>query len=578
MAEAETLYRFRYWGGGEFRAFRSFMPIDMRLTIIILTILFWTFNARSQPLIEYADQRNDMVSYSKVFENISDNWTFVGSYNDENGVGAQNWVIERDPNGNLLASFPIGLPSSTERISSGVLYLLTSSGCDVGLGGAYLRAYSQTGVQLLQRYFPTWWNGPPTLNQIAKGTTDRLALFGGDLMWIVSLNGDSLSSTQLPLSTYTMGTWTSSGELLLAGGINLMLANDQGVTLAQAQVQNAILDILAIQTRQLVLTADRMVVYDPELQPIDTLLLGSELGLPKELLARDGISAIRTPAHLLILDNDLVPIDTISLNSVDGHFITDAILTETGMMTAGYQQIQDRRSGIMRMYDLEGESTDHTDDVELEMLSVDSAIVTGNSTTAHVTVRVTNHSPNVLDNVFMTFRYSPWPWTCGFLGDSFQFNDLALEPGASADLNLTDLYIPFLKPPSTGTWEYDLCVVALSPNHHMDRTTADNIACGNYIVDDVSTMVPEEHARERIWFSPCPVVGSTTIHAPGYSGTANIIIRDLLGRITRTELIQLTGSGSGTIDVNGLRPGRYIVSLQTGLFQPDVLGTIVIRE
>ena len=530
----------------------------MRFVLPLLVLCYSTITC-GQQLIEFSDQLHDLVSYTDVFQAENGNWIFVGSFNDEDGASAGPRIIKRSSTGELIWTTYSGITTSVERISAGLLYSVSSTGCDFSFPYSLMVVHSTSGELLFTKEYRSNDYGNPNLNFIARGTLDRLALYGNTYLYITSLSGDSLTSRTLPATNFRSATWTAQNNLLLAGGNTLLLMDALGNTIIQGQAAGPVIDLLPLTDATLVLLSDRIEVYDDELQLMATASLESVAGTPKEFMHRDGQIMVRTSSHFVGLNEDLDVVGDVPIDIIPGQTIAGAVLFDSLIMTCGTFRTNNRRSGIMRSYDLTGQNAAHTDDVAIELLSLDGFSAYGR---ANLTVRVSNNGQDTLNSVFLTYQPVPWPWNCGILGTSLQLNDLGVAPGTSRDVPFNELYLLYDTPPATGPWDLEICVIAMSPNRHMDRDTTNNISCREFTGGDIATGWGSNVDRTGTSIFPNPAMDVATIRSTMISGPFKVSIMDALGRIVLERGMNTDERGAAPMDVSKLGPGQYAVMIE----------------
>lgn len=533
--------------------------------VLLITNLFLAGPVRSQSFVEVADQAHDIVRYLDA-RPTSDGGALIYAWNNsENGHAAGFWLRRVGPDGAMLWTRPTLPVFDLELHAAGLLYTVTTPGCDVTASEYFLNAIDTEGDELFVSSYLVYPGFEHIdVRLIADNSTDKLALFGDEWLVITSLSGDSLTSRQLPVP-YTKGTWLSSGELLLIGASELKRLDGLGNDLSSTSMLGPVLDVKALDEGYLLLFDDRIEAYDNTLVLTSTAAFDTTLGVPKRFVQGMDTCMVHTTDGVVVIDELLAVQDTIPFPPLPGHIIEAVLPSGERYMTVG-SVLYDRRtgptatwsrsSGIIRTYDRAGNSVVEGPDVQLEIISLEPEIAPGANTFIDVnaTVRITNLGADAVEQLMVTHQPSPWPFICGIVGTSFSLTELDLQPGESVDLELHGLDLLFNTQPVGGPYDAEICMWALSPNAMVDRDASDNYACAT--LGDVITTIGE--VADDAAFSAYPNPTRDKVYLVGLpedlSGYCELI--DALGS-TRSVSVSQGSTGVVEADLSHMPSGTY---------------------
>jgi hypothetical protein len=151
-------------------------------------------------------------------------------------------------------------------------------------------------------------------------------------------------------------------------------------------------------------------------------------------------------------------------------------------MTASSILNHNRTSGIIKSYLTTGTTVSNIDDVELTLV-VDSTwlnLYENNPTfgplyyhRANFTAHVKNRSPNLLNKILVSFRFPSAFGMCGSPGITIIQHSISLAPDEILTIPFNEVsvtYGPYIS-------NQEICVVAISPNDHIDLNPSDNEGC-----------------------------------------------------------------------------------------------------
>ncbi len=128
---------------------------------------------------------------------------------------------------------------------------------------------------------------------------------------------------------------------------------------------------------------------------------------------------------------------------------------------------------------------------------------------------------------------------------------LELAPGQEITLNFSDLMES--EPPSE---DHEFCFEVLAPNGKIEPDISGNILCKTFN----TTSITEVSGEQSLRIFPNPAAGKLVVEA-GHAGNTLLQINDLGGKLVLEK--QIPGEQPSVIDVEFLKPGLYIISIQT---------------
>jgi hypothetical protein len=532
-----------------------------------------------QTPIDRMDQHTDIVHYDEVFPLGEDAWLFAGRGNIHGGQpSAMYFLCARTDSGDLLWELKHDLmPASywgntstvrAKKISvlqdDGVVIVGVVDGCDVVTGQSAVTRLDNDGEPVWQLEFTfSDFNHIPgshagIFDRLADGFSAYHAIASQDS--IISLNdeGEILHRWLSPASPVHCMRWENDTILLVGAGNGVFRTRIDGTVLSSLSLEGAehVMDIRKDGDRVLGLTSDQIAVLSDELQfshwiPTPAETYGFVDADDEVWLSAGGV-----------------------LHRIEENALTQLLETGTEamayrdsvVMTASSAGHHGRSGGRMKSYLMEdGTNVNHEDDVEL-LATVDSvsssqyyspvfsAIYTFR---AHTTVKVVNHSGNILDKVLLSYFAQYGMAFCGTPGQSIIADNLNLAPGDTATIPFSNIYLTSGPMTENSIHSMELCLVAVSPDDHLDIYPDDNQWC-----DEVTFTVPigidEIASPEKMKAFPNPTTG--IVFLPNANGSM-LEVMDATGR--RIALSQLT---SDRIDLRGMgvSEGVYLLRLDSG--------------
>ncbi|MBL7951614.1 MAG: T9SS type A sorting domain-containing protein [Flavobacteriales bacterium] len=550
----------------------------MRTHILLALVLTTPFAMRGQ-FIEMADQHSYDVSYSRIVP-VSGGFAVEAwsHYDGPDVPGLGGHVRFIDPAGQLSLAQQVSLINGSNNGS--VIYTSRDGGLwcfgrffggDV-IGSAQLMRFNGAGDILMERN----WDEEAWVfaDRMAKEPTEHLALLGESDVYITDTLGDVVDQWASPPGAVGPSLWSNDSTLVLSSGEHLVLTRMNGDILAEANIGSEVLDIRSFNGGSLLLCEDSIHLFSAALVKLSSAeFIASDgrrafLEGTAEVLFQAGGRLFRwqTPTSIeLLLEPELLP----------GQTINGMVLLDTLLSTVSTIHTFDHGSGLYKTYGLSSATTQHSIDVAVTEMLVDSIWTTCLqsstpgyafcSTWANTTVTVTNVGDEVLDEVVLGHKGETWyPWPTYPNGSMLRLTDLGLASGESTTVQMMEMIIRASSSQQGQVYEADICITALSPNELVDRDPEDNRNCTT-----ASVLLPvgltAQSTFDQLSISPNPF-------------TDRIILRNIPSDATAFELFDATGrcvfqangiamNGSLNIDVPGLLPGLYhgTITARSGL-------------
>jgi hypothetical protein len=529
-----------------------------------------------QTPIDRMDQHTDIVHYDEVFPLGEDAWLFAGRGNIHGGQpSARCFLNARTNDGELLWEFMHHLASASDMWNlpspvrhrhftalpdNGVL-LIGAWDCDVIMEETHLIRVDALGNELWHILFPfTSWgeNATTPYDKVADGLGLNHAIASQDSILTLNDDGEILHRWPAPSQPVHCMRWENDTTLLVGAGNGIFRTHMDGTILVSVSLDNTeyIQDFRREGERVLALTPSQIAVLS------DGLEFSHWIPTPAEtygIVDADDEVWLSAGGALHRIDED--ELTQLLFTGKDAMAYHDHVV-----MTASSAGHHGRFGGRMKSYLLEDGSTMiHEDDVEL-LATVDSvsssqyyspASGTIYTFRAHATVKVVNHSGNTLDKVLLSYFAQFGMAFCGTPGQTVIAEDLNLASGDTAIIPFKHLYLIHGPMTENSIHSMELCLVAVSPNDHLDIFPDDNQWC-----EEVTFTVPigieEADAPQKLKVYPNPTTG--IVFLPNANGSM-LEVMDATGR--RIALSQLT---SDRIDLRGMgvSEGVYLLRLDSG--------------
>lgn len=542
---------------------------DLRTHLLTLTVLASIGVARSQPLIELADQATDELTYSRILPIAGAGWVFFGYQNDPGGVASKNTLTARDPIGNLLWTVGFtGMQLVSGEVVAGpdstILACGSRNGCDVLFEESVITRIGSDGTAQWTFEVSTPW-----LNHIATNATDLIAFASDNEVRIVDLFGDSLTGWTSPATPIGTLCWTSDSDLLIAANNKLYLTDTAGSFHDSLSITGEVVQLAVRADNSIwVLCEDELLIVSHDLEPVASWSL-SEYETAKRLAIDANNAWVLTLDELVFVDGTSGPLSAFAIADLPGHTVADMACRDGQIVTAGTSELFTTRAAVMRSYDTNGNTVPHDEDISIAITSIDSVWLdpvfpagSEYSMSADFTVTLQNNGSTVVDELLLAHS-SGDTWICGMTGTMIPLTQLQLLPGQSMVVQMETVHAGPRTYPPGGNASAEFCIVAASPNHVVDRDTTDNQACATAAI--VGVAVPEMEAVDRFHVFPNPFTDHLFIDAVnGTDAAMDIQVLDPMGRTIHGARSLPEATGRHRIDVPRLAPGTYIVHIRSG--------------
>ncbi len=447
-----------------------------------LPLVFTLLTCWSQSPFEHADQRTFQVSYGACSA-LGDGWVVAGDYAEDDGspghgilrafdaAGETAWEVMQVDGGNQVYTRALSTFQNGDMVSASNLIE-----CDV-LVPWFLAERRNTGGDLI-------WSKDYAFSfvgDVAVNTGDSVA-FATDMgILITNAQGDSLTSFATG-SIHGMA-WDGPHTLLLSGWLGTLWRwSIYGDQIAGINLYQNVVDVLGWHGHIMALTSDgQLRTFGTDLSALDSLAVGPP-SYNRRLIPLGDQLIVADNTFSMVLDTSLEVVASIDMDPA-GEFPDDLFQTfaanEDAILQVASAVTAQRPAGLVRTVSLSGDFASHTANVSIEVLGFDSVYyqIQGGIVFPHadVTVRVTNLSPTVLNDVMVSHFLSSGP-ICGTAGTSVAVDNAGLAMGGFIYVPLTNLWLNYA-PWGWVNTDQTVCIGALSPNNLYDRDQSDNYAC-----------------------------------------------------------------------------------------------------
>ncbi len=549
----------------------------MRHSLLAATAFLFLCSAHAQ-FVEYADQRRPDVVYDKILD-LGDRFVIGAWENTTSGAfgGPGHFVNIVGHDGVEIASVPVPMPLTGEyqlgffgsmvQSSSNGLYLLgVLDGCDY-FDRSRLLHIATDGTVLIDRQAPVQ-TSQYGYDQLAESPTDLLAFVSHEEVAIGNLLGDSLTSWPNPLFKGLWepahGHWMPSGDLLLFSGDRLMMVDTSGTELFYVQLDAPIHDTRVFQSELLVLTDGQLHHLSLELEPIESY--PAVAGSSPSQFVHGGFSVYYRIGDDLWEWTGMGTALALELSLLEGQIIRSMVIVDDTLFTSGTDGSHGYTTGLLRSYAFEGATSDHELDASVIEVLVDSSWASTLpqnpsvlSVHANLSITIRNDGSTPIDALVLARRVSIPVLLCGDPAARIQVTDLPLLPGATHTMMVEDQLISmsFLSPDPLDLVN-NICIVAQSPNGHVDRNHSNDGACVT-----LTTLVGLNELREiPLSIFPNPFTDQLTVQTPT-AQPLTIRLFDATGRTVHTERM----FGNGTLSLPELANGSYVIEATDGELQ-----------
>lgn len=544
-----------------------------RTHLILLLTLPWSANA--QQVVEHCDQRTDVVTMTRIIPIAGGLWLTAGWTNLEGGIQGlpHQFLAARNDEGDILWEHASSWAVGGSWWPQGDLVTLPDSGALAVAAMNYCDVWNETCALL--RLFPNGDTAFMTSFQtysaqellLARAPSDLYAVGATDSVLIFDTFGDPLGAWPAPTTVRSL-LWAQDSTLLIAGDDLLARTTAQGALLGSAPIPDPSVDMDIVDGVIYLLTSDSVLRFDPQLNPLAPTGLSNHTLDARAFLRVDSSLWVRTPdAFLTLTDSGTVEF-AFDAELLPGQpMLLDAAYRSGTLATTSIVGQHQRSAGLFRTYAIDGAHAQHDTDVEV-FFEVDSTwtwlspFVLSDSIFHHranLLVHLVNHGTDTVNKVLLSHRPVVAYGYCGPPGQSLIVPDLLLAPGDTTSVlfnNVTYWY----GPGNTGdTHSWPSCVVAESPNDHVDRYPSDNVHCDSVLFTVVPVGMREQRPSHPIEVHPNPFNDELVVcQPPGSRGGSEVSFHNVMGQHVRTVFVPGPRS---VIDTSQLPPGIYIVTV-----------------
>ncbi len=516
--------------------------------------------AVAQSPFEFADQRTHQVSHVACAR-AAGVWIVGGEAGHENGNYIEHFLTGFNGLGQPVWEIPsMGIVMDMTQVpGTGVLVTGPHLACDLLQPTSEVALLDPAGNVIWSKDLWLTW-----AEHIDLAPDGRILVSGSQMVKLLDQFGDSLATIGLDSLGFPAASWcvwdSDSTMMLVRYNGQLERRDLQAEVLASTSLAD-IQDVVRWLDHRLVIGEDGIVhSLDDDLVE----LIAVDLGAPYDkgsIVIDDSTIWVIGNIEATELDDSLAIIRTVVLDPDDifGDLAFQDFAVDGDTITmVGNPMTAQRPAGSIRSVLTDGSTPQHTEDVSIEILTVDSVWydLMGMMVypKARVTVMVSNEGGSLLDHVVVN-HWQSFTGVCSNVGTTLHLENLALAPGGSIDATLNEIWLGF----APWSWialnpDQEVCIGALSPNSIYDRDQSDNLACDSvHIVLGLEeltaappfVLVQDGHALELRFHSP-----TTT--------DFQLQLLDISGRV-RAEALIPRGTTIHRIPSTGLASGVHLV-------------------
>jgi len=566
----------RYLQAAETRSNLSCKKTTMRISTLPLILVVSAFGTTEAQFVEVADQRSTDVVYGKILP-LGDSWAIAAWGNPEwRAGGPMHYLTQLNDAGEEVGfhQVPMSLTGEWEwglggdmvnSLDGGIFLVGLDDHCDYW-DSTRLIHLNTDGTALLDRSIA----GPDGEGYVhmADLPSDQLALLGSIVM-ITDLLGEQVSTWPFPLpidpSSPVSGLWTPSGNLLLAAGDRLMLMDPDGTKIDSAQVSEEVRDLMPYGDTFLVLTDSAIHRLQPDLS-LNLITTYSALTGPRNFLPGTAGSFFQAASQLfrwapgsgitMLVEPALLP----------GQSIRSMALKYGRLVTSSTVALHGTSTGLMRTYGMDNATSEHTMDIGLEEITVDSSWFRQASWNANyhylyanLSVTLRNNGLEQIDSLVLAQRTDIPAAMCGEPSTRTPLSNLQLMPNGTVTLPLDSVVISIrYYPPGAMDVTSSICLVAQSPNQCIDRSPEDNFSC----IALTATVGLDELQRDSMEVWPNPFTDRLYLNN-GSNGPLTISLYDAHGRKVFSDRV-VQGNGVKEVLLPELPDGIYLIQGNDG--------------
>jgi len=552
----------------------------------LFLILFFSISssAQNQDVIERVNQRTDKVSFFDVSTGPDETWIISGQANPGTNIPAPQYFIQSvDSTGETNWDFGYELmpnawetavPSNRDKVTvmpdGSVVLVGLQDGCDFITGISNLIKLTPSGTVEWSHEFGEMseYNPEMFFDRLATNPTTKIAVASSDTIMFFHPDGTFITKWQVANAPIRCMRWETDTTLLVAASSKFVRFGLDGEVLDSVSLPNNSfgIDIHHTSGKVWIMTQDSIHVVDEQFQPISSINLSSLTGASLDFEEVDGA--------VWVSDRNGLWSISAQYDLVNGLKFSNQVASSTSndglVMTVSTIEQNNRTTGLMKSYLLEGTSVEHADDIELLITLASIATVAGFQSGpepifvhwAYLTPSVINHSQNVLRKVMVSYSEQYLPGFCGPPGVSLIAENIELAYSDTLGFNFPPFRVGYYGPfTGDSTVTYSVCMVAQSPNDHLDIFPSDNIWC-----EDLNFVLPlgiNQPTTSPLTIYPNPTTG--IVNLPQI-GNLKWQLFDATGRLVAE------GSGGNQIDLRafGLMEQVYLLKLKADRDETNV--------
>ena len=541
-------------------------------SFLVLSLSF-SFTIQSQNVIERVNQRTDYVQFFDVLKDSDKNWILSGQANPGTNIPAPLYYIQSvDSTGETIWDFDhwlmpntyeTALPSNRDKVTvlpdGSVVLVGLQDGCDYVTGISELIKLTPSGLVEWSHEFGEMseYNPDRFFDRLATNATTKIAIASSDSIMFFHSDGTFIAKWEVENTPVRCMRWETDSTLLVAASSKVIRFGLDGEVLDSVSLPNNSfgIDIHHTSGKVWIMTQDSIHVMDEQFQSISSINLSSLSGTTGDFREVDGAVWVTDKNGLWSISSGYELVNELMFsNQVVSSDIHDGVV-----MTVSTIEQNNRTTGLMKSYLMDGTSVEHADDVEL-LVHVDSIVtVTGFNSGpepifvhwAYLTPSIINHSQTVLSKVMVSYSEQYLPGFCGPLGESLIAENIELAYSDTLVLNFPPFRVGYYGPfTGDSTVTVSVCLVAESPNDHLDIFPSDNIWC-----EDLNFVLPLGIQQ--------PSISQLTVYPNPTTGIVNLPQIDNLKwqLFDTTGRLVAEGSGDRQIDLQSLEISEQTYSL-----------------
>ncbi len=540
----------------------------------LIFLLSFSSIAQSQDVIERVNQRTDRVSFFNVLTGPDKSWILSGQANPGTNIPAPLYFIQSvDSTGETIWEYghelmPSTLEAATPKNRDKVTVLPDGSvvlvglqdGCDVITGISNLIKLTPSGIVEWSHEFGemSGYNPDRFFDRLATNATTKIAIASSDTIMFFHSDGIFISKWEVENTPVRCMRWETDTTLLVAADSKIVRFGMDGAILDSISLPNNSfgIDIHHTSGKVWIMSPDSIHVMDEQFQPISSINLSSLSGTTGDFREVDGAVWVTDKNGLWSISSGYELVNELVFNNQ----VVSSDIHDGVVMTVSTIEQNNRTTGLMKSYLLDGTSVEHADDVEL-LVHVDSIVtITGFNSGpepifvhwAYLTPSIINHSQNVLSKVMVSYSEQYLPGFCGPLGESLIAENIELAYSDTLVLNFPPFRVGYYGPfTGDSTVTYSVCLVAESPNDHLDVFPSDNVWC-----EDLNFVLPlgiQQPSTSQLTVYPNPTTG--IVNLPQIENLKWQLL-DATGRLVTA------GNGQKQIDFSRLGVTNQVYSLR----------------